>query len=88
MGQNRFGIPFWLDWVNSPPVLEPILVVGLGCSLGVLDFDPWPHNGEFQRNLQKPLEIFSFEFDRPMFALRMEHTESICEEEEFVCVRF
>ena len=32
--QNRFGIPFWL--VNSPPILEPILVVGLGCLLGVL----------------------------------------------------
>ena len=23
-------------------MLEPILVVGLGCSLGVRDFDPWP----------------------------------------------
>ena len=31
--------------VNSPPILEPILVVGLGRSLGAnrsLDFDPWP----------------------------------------------
>ena len=41
-GQNRFGIPFWLDCVNSPPILEPVLVVGLGCSLRVRDFDPWP----------------------------------------------
>ena len=24
---DRSGIPFWVDWVNSPPVLEPILVV-------------------------------------------------------------
>ena len=46
-------LPFWWLWVktvldpilglvNSPPILEPILVVGLGCSLGVRDFDPWP----------------------------------------------
>ena len=37
-----FWIPFWLGLVNSPHILEPILVVGLGCSLGVRDFDPWP----------------------------------------------
>ena len=37
------GIPFWLGLVNSPSILEPILVVGLGCSLGAnRDFDPWP----------------------------------------------
>ena len=24
-----------LGQVNSPPILEPVLVVGLGCSLGV-----------------------------------------------------
>ena len=32
VGQNRFGIPFWL-------------VGELACSLGerALDFDPWPH---------------------------------------------
>ena len=48
--QNRFGMPslFWGsdvgDWVNSPPILEPILVVGLGCSLGAnRGFDPWPY---------------------------------------------
>ena len=37
------GIPFWL--VGAPPILEPILVVGLGCSLGVraLDFDHHSH---------------------------------------------
>ena len=29
------GIPFW--GVNSPPILEPVLVVGLG-ALGVRDF--------------------------------------------------
>ena len=29
--------------MNSPPIFEPILVVGLGCSLGVWDFDPWPY---------------------------------------------
>ena len=28
--------------MNSPPILEPILVVGLGCSLGVQGFDPQP----------------------------------------------
>ena len=29
--------------VNSPPLLEPILVVGLGCHWGYdSDFDPWP----------------------------------------------
>ena len=33
-GQNRFGIPFWLVGGFSP-FLEPISVVGLGCSLGV-----------------------------------------------------
>ena len=41
--------PFWgshFGWyVASPPILEPILVVGLGCSLGGydVDFDPWPY---------------------------------------------
>ena len=40
--QNRFGIPFWL--VGAPPILEPMIVVGLGCSLGVRDFDPWPNH--------------------------------------------
>ena len=31
--------------VGAPPILEPILVVGLGCSHGVgaFAFDPWPH---------------------------------------------
>ena len=29
--------------VKSPTILEPILVVGLGCSLGVRGFDPQPH---------------------------------------------
>ena len=29
--------------VGAPLILEPILVVGLGCSLGVRDFDPWPY---------------------------------------------
>ena len=28
-GQNRFGISFWLGLVNSPPILEPFLVLGL-----------------------------------------------------------
>ena len=28
--------------VGAPPFVEPILVVGLGCSQGVRDFDPWP----------------------------------------------
>ena len=27
--QNRFGIPFWLGLVTSPPILEPVLVLGL-----------------------------------------------------------
>ena len=40
--QNRFGTPFW----GAPPVLEPILVVRLGCSLGGNQaFDPWPFPG-------------------------------------------
>ena len=42
----RGSKPFWdpiLGFaVNSPPILEPISVVGLGCSLGVGAFDPWP----------------------------------------------
>ena len=34
-------VPFW---VGAPPILEPILVVGLGCSLGgIRDFDKWPY---------------------------------------------
>ena len=33
-GQNRFGIPFWGFSVNSPPILEPILV-GIGMFTGV-----------------------------------------------------
>ena len=33
VGQNQWD-PI-LGKVNSPPILEPILVVGLGCSLGV-----------------------------------------------------
>ena len=41
--QNRFGIPCWLGLVNLPPILELILVLGLGCSLGVRDFDPRPN---------------------------------------------
>ena len=32
-------VPFWL--VGPPPILEPILVVGLGCSPN-RDFDPQP----------------------------------------------
>ena len=39
------GIPFWGFSLNSPPSLEPILVVGLGCSLGArFGFGPmaWP----------------------------------------------
>ena len=32
--QSRFGIPFWLGLVKSPPILEPFFVVGLGCLLG------------------------------------------------------
>ena len=29
--------------VNSPAISEPILVVGLGCSRGVGDLDPWQY---------------------------------------------
>ena len=41
--QNRFGIPV-LGLVNSPPILEPVLVVGLvDVHWGYdLDFDPCP----------------------------------------------
>ena len=28
--------------MNSPPIGVGILVLGLGCSLGVWDSDPWP----------------------------------------------
>ena len=31
--------------LGAPPILGPILVVGLGGSLGVRDFDPWPYIG-------------------------------------------
>ena len=34
--KNRFGIPFWLGLVNSPPILEHILV-GIGMVTGVRD---------------------------------------------------
>ena len=36
--------PFWYHFgMGAPPILEPILVVGLGCSLGDnRGFDPWP----------------------------------------------
>ena len=40
VGQNQWN-PTFGDWANSPPILEPILVVGLGCSLG-LRFGFWP----------------------------------------------
>ena len=37
---------------GAPLTLEPILVVGLGCSLGALDFDSWPYGfSELRRNL-------------------------------------
>ena len=38
-------VPFWYIYLSHhlcPPMLEPILVVGLGCSLGGNHFDPWP----------------------------------------------
>ena len=39
MSQNQ-----WYHFgASAPPILEPISVVGLGCSLGAnRDFDPWP----------------------------------------------
>ena len=41
--------------MNSPPILEPILVVGLGCSRGLTDlaFDPCPYEvrSAFQRSM-------------------------------------
>ena len=40
VGQNRVG---HFGVFGAPHILEPILVVGLGCSLGVRDFDPWPY---------------------------------------------
>ena len=49
------GIPFWL--VNSPPMLEPILVGKFGCSLGVRDFDPWQRLGRF---LLSALQVNNF----------------------------
>ena len=53
LGLNHFSGKIWL-WVKNngtilgggfgaQPILEPILVVGLGCSLGAnRAFDPWP----------------------------------------------
>ena len=40
VGQNQW----YHVGVGAPPISGPILVVGLGCSLGVraLAFDPWP----------------------------------------------
>ena len=38
MGRNQW----YHVGAGAPPILEPILVVGLGCSLGVRAFDPWP----------------------------------------------
>ena len=41
VSQNRVGTIFG---VGAPPILEPILVVGFGCSLGVrFGFCPWPY---------------------------------------------
>ena len=34
----------WDTILGAPPILEPILVVGLGCSLGVRGVDPWPYH--------------------------------------------
>ena len=43
-GQNRFGFdPILVGIGDSPPMLGPILGVGLGCSLGVRDLDPWTY---------------------------------------------
>ena len=42
-----------LGQVNSPPILEPILVVGLGCSKGVRGFDPWPFD-HWRTNYKSP----------------------------------
>ena len=39
-------VVFFLKEDEDPgPILQPILVVGLGCSLGVRDFDPWTFLG-------------------------------------------
>ena len=40
--QNRFGIPFWLVGEFTTHFRLPILVVGLGCSLKLRAFEPWP----------------------------------------------
>ena len=56
------GIPFWEN--GAPPVLEPILV-GIGCSLGVQDFDPWPNpaNGYSSQLAHSPV---CFELVEPL----------------------
>ena len=46
------GIPFWLVGAFTTHVRLPILVVGLGCSLGGRGFDPDPHQ-RHKRALQK-----------------------------------
>ena len=44
------GIPFWL--VNSPPILESILVLDWDVHWGYdLDFDPWPWENHGTRPL-------------------------------------
>ena len=49
VGQNRFGIPFWLVGAFS-------LVLGMGCSPGARDFDPWP------LGLSSNLPIYQYAF--------------------------
>ena len=41
-GQSRYGIPAWLGLVNSPPILEPILL-GIGMFTELRAFNPWPY---------------------------------------------
>ena len=47
--QKRFGVPVWEVGEFTAKILEPVLVVGLGCSLKVRGFDPWPHGGGGQK---------------------------------------
>ena len=47
-------VPFW--FVGAPPILEPILVVGL-CWIGMFslrDFDPWPNGTGWEEGCPFP----------------------------------
>ena len=76
VGQNqwyRFG-------EGAPPILGFILVVGLGCSLGVRDFDPWPYKGKIPLYhilwLDKP-RVINLELSLSVCSISLKYLETI-----------